>query len=58
MPSSRDTKSIESQPSFPTKNKYEEVVKSSEGLFKDIKTSMLGLNDNQIFTQFEAFMNQ
>jgi len=36
----------------------EEVVKSSEGLFKEIKTSLLGLNDQQILTQFEAFMNQ
>jgi hypothetical protein len=36
----------------------EEVVNCSEGLFKEIKTSLLGLNDQQILTQFEAFMNQ
>jgi hypothetical protein len=58
MPSSQEAKSTESQPSCSTKNKVEEVVKSSEGLFKEIKTSLLGLNDQQILTQFEAFMNQ
>jgi hypothetical protein len=58
MPSSQEAKSTESQPSCSTKNKAEEVLKSSDGLFKEIKTSLLGLNDQQILTQFEAFMNQ
>jgi hypothetical protein len=33
-------------------------MKSSKGLFKEIKKSLLGMNDQQILTQFEAFMNQ
>jgi hypothetical protein len=31
-------------------------LKSSDGLFKEIKTSLLGLNDQQILAHFEAFM--
>jgi len=58
IPSSQEAKSIESQPSFCTKNKTEEVSKSSNGLFKEIKTSLLGINDQQILSQFETFMNQ
>jgi len=48
MPSSQEAKSTESQPSCSTKNKAEEVLKSLDGLFKEIKTSLLGLNDQQI----------
>ena len=33
-------------------------MKSSDGLFKEIKTSLLGLNDQRILDQFEAFMKQ
>jgi hypothetical protein len=58
MPSSQEAKPTESEPSCSTKNKVEEVSKSSEGLFKEIKSSLLGLNDQQILAQFEAFMNQ
>jgi hypothetical protein len=57
MPSSQEAKSIEYQPIFSTKYKDEDVLKSSDGLFKEIKTSLLGLNDKKILSQFEAFMN-
>ena len=33
-------------------------MKSSDGLFKEIKASFLGLNNQQILAQFESFMNQ
>jgi hypothetical protein len=42
IPSSQEAKSTESQPSCSTENKTEEVLKSSDALFKEIKTSMLG----------------
>jgi len=50
IPSSQEDKSTESQPSCSTKNKAAEVLKSSDGLFKEIKTSLLGMNDQQILT--------
>jgi hypothetical protein len=57
MSSSQEAKPTRSEPSCSTKNKYEEVSKSSEGLFKEIETSLSGLNDQQILAQFEDFMN-
>jgi len=48
MPSSQEAKSRGSEPSFSTKHKVEEVSKSSEGLFKEIKTSLSGLNNQQV----------
>jgi len=57
MPSSRKGKPIGSKTSFSTKNKVEEVPKSPERLFQEIKTSLLGLNDQQVLARFEDFMN-
>jgi hypothetical protein len=44
MPYSQETKPVGSKPSFSTKHKVEEVPKSPETLFQEIKTSLSGLN--------------
>jgi hypothetical protein len=58
MPSSKESKPTGSEPSCSTKNKVEEVPKSPERLFQEIKTSLSILNNQQALAQFEAFMNQ
>jgi hypothetical protein len=58
MPSSHEAKPTGSESSCYTKNKYEGVPKNIEKLFQEIKTSLSGLNDPQVLSWFEAFMNQ
>jgi hypothetical protein len=58
IPSSQEAKSIESQPSFSTENKIGEVLKSSNGLFKEIKKSLLRLHDQHILSHFESVMRK
>jgi hypothetical protein len=58
IPSSQEAKSTKYQPSYSTVNKAEEVSKSSNGLFKDIKKSLLSLHDQHILSHFEACMKK
>jgi hypothetical protein len=56
-PPSQEAKPTGSEPSSSTKHKVEEVLKSPEVLFHEIRASLLGMNDPQVLSRFEAFMN-
>jgi hypothetical protein len=56
IPSSHETRSTEPQPSSSTEDKTEEVLNNTDALFKHIKASMPGLNDQQLLASLEAFM--
>ena len=56
IPYSHETRSTEPHPSSSIKEKTEEVLNNTYALFKQIKASILGLNDHHLLASLEAFM--
>jgi hypothetical protein len=56
IPSSHETRSTEPQRSSSTEDKTEQVLNNRDALFKHIKASMPGLNDQELLASLEAFM--
>jgi hypothetical protein len=55
--SSQEAGPTGSEPSCYAKNKFEEVPKTPDVIFHEIRESLSGLNDPQVLARFEAFMN-
>jgi hypothetical protein len=56
IPSSHETRSTEPQRSSSTDDKTEQVLNNRDALFKHIKASMPGLNDQELLASLKVFM--